>query len=130
MTPIRTSEILNSNLFLTEASYDVLEAHISIRADFIRQLKTIVKSGPASGNRLMRRAHQGIFNDTLALELYNLQFMCGVVYSRFGTDPAYLPRIIDVFTSVLRESPELDIEWFRYQLTNEAYLLLMDALLS
>lgn len=129
MTPIRTSEILNSNSFLTEASYDVLEAHISIRADFVRQLKTTIKSGPASGSRLVRRAHQGIFNDTLALELYNLRFMCGVVYSRFGADPAYLPRIIDAFASFLRESPELDIEWFQYELTGEAYLLLVDALL-
>lgn len=129
MTPIRTSEILNSNSFLTEASFDVLEAHISIRADFISQLKTMIKSGPVTGNRLVKRAHQGIFNDTLALELYNLQFMCGVAYSRFGTDPTYLPRMIDVFASNLRENPELDIEWFQYQLTNEAYLLLVDAIL-
>lgn len=128
MTPIRTSELLNSHSFLTEASYDVLEVHISVRADFIRQLKTMISSGPASGNRLTRRAHQGIFNDTLALELYNLQFMCGVMYSRFGTDPAYLSRMTNVFASVIQESPELDIEWFRHQLTNEAYLLLIDAL--
>lgn len=128
MTPIKQSELLNSESFLTTASFDVLESHILARAELISELRIIIRNGSATSNRSARRARQGVLKDTVAQELYNIRFMCGVIYSRFGTDPARLERMIYVFAYIIRENRELELEWFQYHLTNAAFLLLVENL--
>lgn len=118
MTPIKQSELLNSESFLTTASCDVLEAHVLARAGLIEEFRNMLNTIPSLDARPMRRARQGILKDAVAQELYNVRFMCGVLYSRFGMDPVLYSRVIDTIASVITVNPELELEWFECQLTD------------